>query len=173
MQVLVVYGSKRAGTEGIARAIGDELATAGLEVRIADAATKPLPDAYDAVVVGGALYAFRWHKAARRFVKRNAAALGTKPVWLFSSGPLDDSAHDRPPVPVKQVEKLMGRIGARGHTTFGGRLAHDAKGFPASAMAKKNAGDWRNWDDIRTWARTIATELTTNLRRSSTSRMEH
>ena len=38
----------------------------------------------------------------------------------------------------------MERVGALGHATFGGRLPADARDFPASAMAKKHAGDWRN-----------------------------
>jgi hypothetical protein len=53
----------------------------------------------------------------------------------------------------------MERIGARGHTTFGGRLSADAKGFPASAMAKKMSGDWRNPDRIRAWTGELARAL--------------
>ena len=83
------------------------------------------------------------------------------PVWFFSSGPLDDST-DREVVPsTTQVEILMERVGAQGHVTFGGRLLHDARGFPASAMAKKRAGDWRRPDKIRSWAIEIARALPT------------
>jgi hypothetical protein len=42
---------------------------------------------------------------------------------------------------MRQVAVIMERIGARRHTTFGGRLSADAKGFPAAAMAKKSSGD--------------------------------
>jgi menaquinone-dependent protoporphyrinogen oxidase len=113
---------------------------------------------FDAVVVGGALYANRWHPAARRFVARREKALRAVPVWFFSSGPLDDlQPADHPPT--RQVEILMERVGALGHVTFGGRLAPDASGFPASAMAKKHAGDWRAPDRIRAWAAEIARAL--------------
>lgn len=47
--------------------------------------------------------------------------------------------------------KAMARIGARGQVTFGGRLSPDAKGFPASAMAKTRAGDWRDAAHVRRW----------------------
>ena len=80
-------------------------------------------------------------------------------MWLFSSGPLDDSAGERTIPPVGQVRSLIDRVNARGHATFGGRLAIDAKGFPASAMAKKNAGDWRDPECIRRWAGEIADSL--------------
>jgi menaquinone-dependent protoporphyrinogen oxidase len=43
--------------------------------------------------------------------------------------------------------------------TFGGRLPADAKGFPASAMAKTHAGDWRDPERIRGWAAEVAMEL--------------
>jgi menaquinone-dependent protoporphyrinogen oxidase len=61
--------------------------------------------------------------------------------------------------PVPDVEALMSRIGARGHITFGGRLEPDAKGFPASAMAKTRSGDWRDPGQIVSWAREVADEL--------------
>ncbi len=54
----------------------------------------------------------------------------------------------------------MDRVGAVGHTTFGGRLTPDAKGFPASAMAKKMAGDWRDEESVTLWAKAIAASLT-------------
>ncbi|MEZ5143227.1 MAG: hypothetical protein R2726_12020 [Acidimicrobiales bacterium] len=43
--------------------------------------------------------------------------------------------------------------------TFGGRLPADAKGFPASAMAKDHAGDWRDHDQVQAWAGDVAREL--------------
>jgi hypothetical protein len=55
----------------------------------------------------------------------------------------------------------MERVGALGHATFGGRLAADARGFPASAMAKTRSGDWRNLSRIRAWATDIARVLPT------------
>ncbi len=159
MRVLVCWGSKRGGTEGIAEIIGELLESEGIDTVVTSAAKARGLDGYDAAIVGGALYANRWHKAARRFVARNVAALRRIPVWLFSSGPLDNSAdHDGIP-PTKEVAVLMERVGALGHATFGGRLAADAKGFPASAMAKKKSGDWRNRERIESWAADIAVAL--------------
>jgi menaquinone-dependent protoporphyrinogen oxidase len=156
MTILVAYGSKRGGTAGLANMIGDELLAEGFTVQVAPARTVRSVRDYDAVILGGALYAFRWHKDARRFVRRHVHDLRRRPVYLFSSGPLDDSATENEIPPVKGVQKLMGDIGARGHVTFGGRLAPDAKGFPASAMAKKNAGDWRDAGHVHAWVHDIA-----------------
>ena len=160
MTVLVAYGSKRGGTRGIAETIGEVFKERGLTADVRDVRDVSSLSGYDAVIVGGALYAMRWHRSARRFVKRNARSLGEMPVWLFSSGPLDASATEREIAPVRQVQSLMERVAAEGHATFGGRLEADATGFPASAMAKKHAGDWRDQAQVRRWANGVANRLT-------------
>ncbi len=163
MSTLVAYGSKRGGTRGLAEMVGQALREEGFTVDVLPAGAVPGVDGYDAVIVGGALYAFRWHRAARRFVKRHAARLRQRPVYFFSSGPLDDSASCKEIPPVKGVQKLMRRVDAKGHVTFGGRLSPDAKGFPASAMAKKQAGDWRDQGQVRSWVGSIAPALRTRV----------
>ena len=163
MRVLVVYASKRGGTAGIAEGIRDVLVERDLDAEAVAVDDATSLDGYDAVIVGGALYAMRWRRSARRFVKRNADALARMRVWFFSSGPLDTSASEREIPPVSQVRSLMERVHACGHATFGGRLAPDAKGFPAGAMAKKNAGDWRDAEHIRRWANEIADSLTSTI----------
>jgi menaquinone-dependent protoporphyrinogen oxidase len=162
MRVLIIWGSKRGGTEGIARILGDALRGEGLDVELLPAGKALRADALataDAVVVGGALYGNRWHPAARRFVLCRETELRRVPVWFFSSGPLDDSAAARTIAPVAQVQTLMERVGAQGHVTFGGRLEPGARGFPASAMAKKHAGDWRRPEAIRAFAVELARAL--------------
>ena len=157
--MLIAYGSKRGGTAGLARMIGDELAAAGLETVVQPAREIRQLDGVDAVVIAGALYANRWHRDARRFARRHAKVLRVRPVWLVSSGPLNESALAGGIPPVKHVRALMSKIDARGQVTFGGRLEADAKGFPASAMAKKQSGDWRDPAHIHRWASTIAADL--------------
>ncbi|CAN5792996.1 flavodoxin domain-containing protein [soil metagenome] len=158
-RVLVAYGSKRGGTAGLATMIGDALTEAGHEVSVSPARETHALNGYDAVIIAGALYANRWHRDARRFVRRNTEALRRLPVWLVSSGPLDGSASRGVIAPTPQVQKLMERVDARGHMTFGGRLAPNAKGFPASAMAKTKAGDWRDADHVHRWVATVLEQL--------------
>jgi menaquinone-dependent protoporphyrinogen oxidase len=104
-------------------------------------------------------YMYRWHRDARRFVRRHASALRQVPVWFVSSGPLDASARTRELSAVPHVRKAMAAVGARGQVTFGGRLEPDAKGFPAHAMAKKQAGDWRDPEHVREWVDEVAAAL--------------
>ena len=159
MSILVTYGSERGGTASLARMVAEALQSAGQTADVVPARQVKSLEGYDAVVVGGALYAFRWHRDARRFVKHHTTELRKVPTFFFSSGPLDDSALKREIPPVKGVQALMDRVGAKKHITFGGRLAPDVKGFPASAMAKKYAGDWRDSKQVRDWVSTIDFEL--------------
>ncbi|MCB9765246.1 MAG: hypothetical protein H6739_36065 [Alphaproteobacteria bacterium] len=158
MRVLIVCGSKRGGTEGLARMLAEALPGHEVDVR------KPRGidgvGAWDAVIVGGALYAGRWPRALRRFVERHAEELRRVPVWFFSSGPLGEE-HQQPDIPpTPQVQGLMAQVGARDHVTFGGRLSEHPGGFIAGAMAKRGmAGDWRSPEAVAAWARQIEGEL--------------
>ena len=89
MRVLVTWGSQRGGTEGVARVIAETLEHEGLEVDLLSPKRALEAHGFDAVIVGGALYANRWHEDARHFVARRERELRRVPVWFFSSGPLD------------------------------------------------------------------------------------
>ena len=158
--VLIAYASKHGSTELIADAIGDTLRRAGYDVDV-----RPVRDVrdltrYGAAVVGSALYVGRWQGDALRFVRRHEASLAGMPVWFFSSGPLDDSAETAQLPAPKAVAEIAGRIGARGHATFGGHLAPDASGFVEHLMIRGGrTGDWRNFERIEDWADALAAEL--------------
>jgi menaquinone-dependent protoporphyrinogen oxidase len=165
-RVLVAYGSERGGTAGIAEAIGAALREDGMDVDVKPAGEVADISSYDAVVLGGALYMLRWHADARRFGRRHSRALRERKVWLFSSGPLDQSADQKDIRPVRFVAELSERVGALGHATFGGRLEPDAKGLIAGSMAKKMAGDFRDFERIEAWAHGIARELGASARQA-------
>ncbi|RDI60483.1 flavodoxin domain-containing protein [Nocardia pseudobrasiliensis] len=160
--VLVVYGSERGGTAEIAQWIGDALHQAHLSAEVKSAREVRSLGGYGAVILGGALYSGLWHRHARGFARRFTRQLRERPVWVFGSGPLDHSADQANPEKIfgaGAVRKAAQRLNARDYTIFGGRLERDARGFIASAMAKNQAGDYRDRDRIRAWAKGIADEL--------------
>ncbi len=158
-RVLVVYASKRGGTEGIAEAIADRLREDDLDVDLRPAGkARGLRD-YDAVVLGSALYAGRWLPDAVRVLRRLAKDPRHPPVWVFHSGPLGDKGASKPISLPGKVATLAGKVGAPPVVTIGGRLVEDADGFIAGKMAKKVAGDWRSPDDIRAFADRVAAAL--------------
>jgi menaquinone-dependent protoporphyrinogen oxidase len=107
------------------------------------------------------VYIDRWRQEAITFLRRFDAELAERQVWLFQSGPLDDSA-ERTEVPLpKRVRAHADRIHVHGHATFGGRLDPEhTEGFFAKRMVQSGLGkDFRDFGHIRAWADAIATEL--------------
>ncbi|MGW7241926.1 flavodoxin domain-containing protein [Streptomyces sp. NPDC054804] len=155
--VLVTYGTKNGSTAHIAESIADTLRENGLTVETMRATSVPFVDRYDAVVVGGGLYAGRWHKDARTFIRRHRQDLAERPVWFFSSGPLDTSASERDIPPVRGVRRSMQSLHARGHATFGGCLDGDADGWLARRILRSGkGGDFRDFKAVAAWASGIA-----------------
>jgi len=94
MSTLVVYASKHGATQGIAERIASTLNETGQEAKARPVEAAGDLTCYDAFVVGSAVYGAHWQKEASAFVQRNRAVLASKPVWLFSSGPLGTEATD-------------------------------------------------------------------------------
>jgi menaquinone-dependent protoporphyrinogen oxidase len=163
--VLVTFGSKLGGTGELADWIATDLFDAGFDTAVRPADSVGDISRYGAVVLGGALYGGRWHPDARRFTRRFGTALRLRPVWLFSSGPLDSSAEDHVIPPVPSVARIAERIGARGHETFGGRLEEAAAG----TMTERQSGDHRDREHVRRWAGAIAAELKAARREAATT----
>jgi menaquinone-dependent protoporphyrinogen oxidase len=160
MSVLVAYGTTNGSTAEIAEAVAGVLRKEGFTVDTAPGGEVADVTQYDAFVVGGGLYAGHWHKDAHRFVRRHRRALTERPLWLFSSGPLDASASERDIPPVPGVRRTMDRLDAEGHITFGGCLVEGAKGWVARMILRNGkGGDFRDFARIEEWAAQVAGEL--------------
>lgn len=161
-RVLVTAASKHGATSEIADAIASELALAGTTVTRLDPEDIDTLENYDAVVLGSAVYAGRWQKDARRLVEQFADDLRTRAVWLFSSGPIGD-----PPMPEAEpvdVAEVMGATAAIEHRIFSGSMQQSKLSFGERALVtalRAEYGDFRDWEDISGWARSIAGRLGT------------
>ena len=164
-RVLVTYGSKHESTAEIAQRIGERLREAGHQVDVKPARSAGDIEGYDAVIVGAAVYMARWHRDARRFVKRHRKQLAERELWLFSSGPVgedDPKANaDRWTRP-KFVEKMAERLHAHEHVVFGGRVPQDPHNFVERAMLRDTPAevqDRRDWQAIDNWGKRIGETL--------------
>ncbi|MFE6222672.1 flavodoxin domain-containing protein [Streptomyces sp. NPDC057854] len=90
--------------------IGRTLRADGFEAVGLPADTVSDVSGYDRVVLGGAFYAGHWNGEACRCARRNAEQLRHRPVWFFSSGPIDSSAeqHDIPAWPAGRRNSAPG-----------------------------------------------------------------
>jgi menaquinone-dependent protoporphyrinogen oxidase len=174
MHVLVAYATRHGATQGIAERIAETLRASGIDAEARPAASVKDADRYDAFVVGSAAYMFHWLGDATRFVHRAKAILATRPVWLFSSGPLGTEPTDAKGVDQKvsaipkEVPELQATLGAREHRVFFGAYARGrkpigvAERFMSVMPAARDAlpdGDFRDWPEIEAWAATIARDL--------------
>lgn len=168
MKALVAVASKHGSTREIANAIVEELRNAAIDADLRDASEVSSIRGYDAIILGSAVYMGKWLPEARDFPEHHRMALSKLPVWLFSSGPL--GAED--PQPHYNPEELgipFVAADVRDHHVFVGKLESEGLGFgeriavkmvrAALGDYKAPYGDFRNWDEIREWARGIAAEL--------------
>lgn len=161
-RVLVAHASRMGSTAEIAEAIADRLRSHGLDAVVTSCADAPEPSGFDGVVIGSAVYATRWLKPARRYLRDNRAALTDRPTWLFESGPTGDLSERRHESPAA-VSRLAEAIGAAPITVFGGNLDPERATTPIARWVANSdmAGDYRNWNQIRDWADEIARSLLT------------
>lgn len=172
MKVLVVYATRHGATRGIAERIADTLAREGLDATLRSVHEPVDPRQYSAFVVGSAVYAFHWLSEAMDFVGQHHDLLASRPLWLFSSGPLgtetvDADGHDVRTPPAEIVE-LQRTLKAVDHAVFFG--AYDPTAKPIGVMERitrimpatkdlLQAGDFRDWEHIESWASSIAVTL--------------
>jgi menaquinone-dependent protoporphyrinogen oxidase len=157
-RILVAYATKLGSNGEIAEVIAETLRAAGHDAAAQPAREVKSLEDWDAVVLGSAIYAAHWQKDARRFTSRFRNELAARPLWLFSSGPLDPRlAQADLPITPHGAEITEG-LGALAHHTFGGRLVADAPIDP-QVLATHPIGDFRDPDAIRAYAAEIGAAL--------------
>jgi menaquinone-dependent protoporphyrinogen oxidase len=161
MHIVVAAASKHGATTEIAEAIATELAHHGLTVEVTEPGAVTSLERYDAVVLGSSVYAGRWQPTAKKMVERLAPALRERPVWLFSSGPLGDPL--KPPAhEADEVSDMIVITKAREHRVFPGRIDKAKLNLGERAVVsalRAPVGDFRDWDEIKAWAGSIAAVL--------------
>ena len=174
MTVLVVYATRYGATRGIAERIAKALNQSGHDAQVARASEAGDVKGYDAFVIGSAAYKGGWLGEATDFVNNNLDLLAARPVWLFSSGPLGTSRTDKDGCDLlvqtepKQFDLFARSVLPRGRQVFFGALDPARLRFADRLLrrlpkgrALLPEGDFRDWDAIEAWARTIATQLPT------------
>jgi menaquinone-dependent protoporphyrinogen oxidase len=160
MKVLVSVASRHGASFEIAEAISATLAGAGFQTAGLPPDAVTSIEGYDAVVLGSSVYVGHWMDSAMGFVERFGDEIRRLPVWIFSSGPLghEPTPEDEP----ADVAEIVAATGAREHRVFAGQVDRSRLGLGEKVLltaVRAPEGDFRPWEEIRTWASGIAAEL--------------
>ncbi len=164
VSVLVTYATRYGSTQEVAETVAETLRLHGLMVGVAHMPDVLSLEGYDAVVLGTAIYMFRLHKDARRFLARHTRALTMQRVAVFALGPFHDDPKEWEAAR-SHLDKGLAKfpwLAPIDHEVFGGRFDPAKLRFPYTlipALKRMPASDIRNWDAIRAWADDVAGKL--------------
>lgn len=163
--VLVTYATKYGATAEIAVKIGTVLREAGIETDVMPVENVDTLSAYDAIVLGSAVYMGQWRGAAAQFLKQRQTILSTKLLWIFSSGPTGSGD----PIELMKgwnfpdgLQAIADAIQPQDITVFHGNVNPNRLNMLEKWIlnrVKAPVGDFRDWDRITEWANQIAKQI--------------
>ncbi len=157
-KTLIAYASKHGSTQEVADQVAHTLREGGLDVDVRPASSVDDVDAYDAVVIGGALYMGHWHRDAGRLLDRMSEELRDRTVFVFGMGPMDLEPKSVEGAR-KQVDHALAKVPEVQPVSvaiFGGVVHPGDLRFPFNRMPETDA---RDLETIRAWADDIAAAL--------------
>jgi len=173
MNALVVFGTRYGSTAKIAEEIGTVLSDEGFKVRVVNAAKDMISDIseFDVVIVGSGIKMGKWTRETLNFLKKFEADLSQKKVALFVS-----CGYSREPDKVDEArENFLIKVADRYPSIkpvslglFGGVFSFDKYGFAERLLFQgikkefekqgidtKTPYDFRDWETIREWTRSV------------------
>lgn len=127
MKILIAYASKYGFTQKAAEKLRDGLTTGKHEVTLINLGEEQPSslDLFDAVVIGGSIYAGFIRPEVRKFCRKNLEALTGKRLGLFVCCGLENKAEEQ----IKAVfpRELLSRAAATGY--FGYEVNYDVMSF--------------------------------------------
>ncbi len=167
-RILITYASQGGSTAGIAEAIGQALSTNGTIVDVHP--IKEINDlrSYRAVVIGSAVHSGKWMPDAIAFIERNQATLRRMPTAIFQVCMMLATSNEQyKRMAPNWLAPLRAQIQPAAEASFAGALWPNKYSklseklglhiFLAAIHLK--AGDYRNWDAIRSWAENLRPAL--------------
>jgi len=160
-RVLVGYATRTGSTTGVAEAIAEEIGARGYTVDLRPLKEKPSVAGYDAVILGSAVNGAAWLPEAVQFAQSNAAALKAVPTTIFSVHIMnlgdDEKAVRKRHAYTDTVRESVSPVA---EAFFAGKGPDKAETSLIARWAFKafgggGEGDCRDWNAIRSWARTV------------------
>jgi menaquinone-dependent protoporphyrinogen oxidase len=165
-QILIAYASESGSTAEVAKAIGDTLCEEGNKVDTKWIKTVTDVNNYDAIIIGSPIIYEKWMPEVRKFVKENQDILKHIPVAYFITcmalSSKKEGAMQQAIEYSDELCNLYPQVKPVSVGRFAGVLDYSKISFlkrllTKAAMAVHNVeeGDYRDWNVIRSWARSI------------------
>jgi menaquinone-dependent protoporphyrinogen oxidase len=166
-RILVAYATRAGSTIEVAAAIGEALSQRGFSVDVKPVKEKPSVDGYQAVVVGSAIRMGSWLPEAVNFIKDNQAQLSRIPTAIFTVHMLnrgeDETSRQARQAYTAVVRQVLSPVD---EAFFSGKMDYSRLSFLDRTIAKavekqtdSRAGDFRDWEKIRSWAQELYLDL--------------
>lgn len=159
--VLVAYATERGSTREIAARIAAAIPHGRLRGLPTDDPGDPA-----AYVIGSAVRKGAWLPEAMDFLREHRRALTERPVWTFSVGMPGALPKSVRPLAMSEAPKIVATfpdgIRLRDHHLFTGVLNRedlDGLGQYMFELLGGRYGDFRDWDEIDTWAASVADQV--------------
>lgn len=162
-RILVAYASRKGSTAGIAQAIGKELTLEGYTVDVSEMKSVASLAGYNAVVIGAPVYTGKVTGDVATFVSASREELSRLPVAGFVTGiaPVYPKIGDMKEF-IDQLITALAPIRPVAVTMFAGSIDASKMNFierSLTSLMKVPTGDFRDWDAITAWARTLAGKM--------------
>ena len=169
-KILIAYASMSGSTGEVAESIGEVLCAAGatVDVRLVNKVKDLRP--YNAFVVGSAVRSDMWLPEAKNFIVANCGMLMEAPVAYFLTCLTlvrsTEESRRKARSFIKPMLDLVPEVHPVDIGFFAGVLDYSKFSFGMRAVMKYKMwtkgvqeGDYRNWDAIRTWAKSLRPKL--------------
>lgn len=162
--ILVAYGSWAGSTAEVADFVGRTLAEGGARVDVKPVDSVKSLDGYAAIVIGSAIRVGKVKPEVMDFVKDHASEIKKIPAAYFivCMTMKDDTPENRRTVNA-YLDPLREVLGPFDAGLFAGKMDYAKLGFFARMavqyFVKVPQGDFRNWEAIGSWARSVYPKL--------------
>ena len=165
--VLIAYATRYGATAEVARFIAQVLTDDGFPTEFVNVKDAGSVKGCRAVILGTAIRMEKPLPELLSFARSNREALQSRPLFVFSLGAWMRTDTEEHKLKTRQfLRPLLDVVGEPADLAlFGGKITYDDLSFFWRMIARRDdsglmaEGDWRQWEHILAWSRSIAGRL--------------